>query len=88
MYNLSLETRKKFIKAYVWSVMTYGSEIWTLGRQEKKRLEAAEMWLLRRVNRTSWMDRKSNEEALKAINEKRTILRVVGMRKVKLMDIC
>jgi hypothetical protein len=30
--NLSLETRKKFIKAYVWSVMTYGSETWTLGR--------------------------------------------------------
>jgi hypothetical protein len=58
--NLSLETRKKFIKTYVWSVMTYGSETWTLGRQEKTRLEAAEMWLWRRVNRTSWMDRKSN----------------------------
>jgi hypothetical protein len=51
-------------------------------RQEKKRLEAAEMWLWRRVSRTSWMDRKSNEEVLKEINEKRTILRVVGMRKV------
>jgi hypothetical protein len=31
------------------------------------------------------MDRKSNEEVLKEINEKRTILRVVGMRKVKLI---
>jgi hypothetical protein len=72
-------------KAYVWSVMTYGSETWTLGRQEKKRLEAAEMWLWRRINRTSWMDRKSNEEVLTEINEKRTILRVVGMRKVKLI---
>jgi hypothetical protein len=51
--NLSLETRKKFIKSYMWSVKTYGSETWTLGRQEKKRLEAAEMWLWRRVNRTS-----------------------------------
>jgi hypothetical protein len=29
------------------------------------------------------MDRKSNEEVLKEINEKRTILRVVEMRKVK-----
>jgi hypothetical protein len=28
------------------------------------------------------MDRKSNEEVLKEINEKRTILRVVGIRKV------
>jgi hypothetical protein len=83
--NLSLETRKKFIKAYVWSVMTYGSETWTLGWQEKRRLEAAKMWLWKRVNRTSWMDRKSNEEVLKEINEKRTILRVVGMRKVKLI---
>jgi hypothetical protein len=83
--NLSLETRKKFIKAYVWSVMSYGSETWTLGRQEKKRMEAAEMWLWGRVNGTSWMDRKSNEEVLKEINEKRTILRVVEMRKVKLI---
>jgi hypothetical protein len=63
--------------------MTYGSETWTLGRQEKKRLEAAEMWVWRRVNRTSWMDRKSNEEVLKEINEKRKIVRVVGMSKVK-----
>ena len=31
------------------------------------------------------MDRKSNKEVLKEINEKRTILRVVGMRKVKLI---
>jgi hypothetical protein len=31
------------------------------------------------------MDRKSNEEVLKEINEKRTTLRVVGMRKVKLI---
>jgi hypothetical protein len=50
------------------------SETWTLERQEKKRLEAAEVWLWRRVNGTSQMDRKSNEEVLKEINEKRTIL--------------
>jgi hypothetical protein len=83
--NVSLETRKKFIEVYVWSVMTYGSETWTLGRQEKKRLDAAEMWLWRRINRTIWMDRKSKEEVLKEINEKRTILTVIGMRKVKLI---
>jgi hypothetical protein len=29
------------------------------------------------------LDRKSNEEVLKEINEKRKILRVIGMRKVK-----
>jgi hypothetical protein len=37
------------------------------------------------LNLHSWMDRKSNKEVLKEINEKRTILRVVGMRKVKLI---
>jgi hypothetical protein len=31
------------------------------------------------------MDRNSNEEVLKEINEKRTILRLVGMRKLKLI---
>jgi hypothetical protein len=34
--HLDLNTRKKFIKSYIWSVLFYGCKIWTIGQYEKK----------------------------------------------------
>jgi hypothetical protein len=41
--HFDLNTRKKFIKSYIWSVLFYGCETWTIGQYEKKWLEATEM---------------------------------------------
>ena len=43
--NLSLESRKRMVKTYVWSILLYGCETWTISRGMEKRLEAAEMWM-------------------------------------------
>jgi hypothetical protein len=40
---LSIQTRKSFIKTYIWSVLLYGCETWTLKKYEIERLEAMEM---------------------------------------------
>ena len=37
----------------------------------KKRTEAAEMWFLRRMLRTSWIDKVNNEEVLRKTGVKR-----------------
>jgi hypothetical protein len=34
--NPSLEMKKKFIKSWIWSVALYGSETWTLGKNEER----------------------------------------------------
>jgi hypothetical protein len=34
--NLSLEIKKKLIKSCIWSVAPYGSETWTLGKNEER----------------------------------------------------
>uniref|UniRef100_A0A8D8Y198 Craniofacial development protein 2 n=1 Tax=Cacopsylla melanoneura TaxID=428564 RepID=A0A8D8Y198_9HEMI len=82
--KLNLETRKKFVKTYVWSVLNYGCETWALDKIEKKKLEAMEMWIWRRVNNTKWTDMKTNQQVLIEINEKRNLLKLIVTRKVKL----
>ncbi|KAF0691551.1 putative transposon-derived protein F52C9.6, partial [Aphis craccivora] len=34
-------------------------------KNEKDRLEAMEMWIWRKMNKTSWVERKANEQVLK-----------------------
>ena len=41
--NIDLEIRKKLLKTYVWSVALYGCEVWTIGKEERRILEAYEM---------------------------------------------
>ena len=51
---LEKELRKGLVKCIVWSVALYGAETWTLRRNEQKRLEAYEVWILRRMERVKW----------------------------------
>ena len=42
----------------------YGSETWTLRKEDIKRLEALEMLIRRRMERFSWIELKTSEEVL------------------------
>ena len=33
--KISIETRKRFLKCYIWSVLLYGSERWTISAEMK-----------------------------------------------------
>ncbi|CAG9833270.1 unnamed protein product [Diabrotica balteata] len=48
-HNLSLDTKARTLRCYVFSVLLYGVESWTLNEDMCKRLEAFEMWLYRRI---------------------------------------
>ena len=43
----------KLIKTLIWPVMLYGAEAWTLRKEEKNKIEAAEMWFYKRVLKMS-----------------------------------
>ena len=47
--SLSLHLKKRMVKAFVWSVALYGSETWTLQKEDIRRLEAYEIWIWRRM---------------------------------------
>jgi len=44
--------------------MLYGSETWTMRKEDIKRLEAFEMWTWGRMEKVSWTEHKTNEEVL------------------------
>ena len=68
--RISVETRKRFIKTYVWSVFLYGSETWTILEVDKRRIVAFETWCYRRMLKISYIDRVTNEEVFRRINER------------------
>jgi hypothetical protein len=47
--NIDIKMRKNLLKAYVWSVALYGSETWTIGKTEEKRLLSFETWCLQKA---------------------------------------
>ena len=70
---------------YVWSVALYGSETWTIGVSEKKRLEAFEMWCYRRMLKIRWVDKVTNEEVLRQIDEERSVWKNIVKRRGRLI---
>ena len=40
--------RYRLLKLYVWSTLLYGTKTWTFSADMLKKLEAAEMWFLKK----------------------------------------
>src|SRR6218665_502739 len=64
----------------IWSVVLYGSETWSMRKEDIKRLEAFEMWIWRRMERISWMEHRANEEILKMVDEQRSLIGIIRSR--------
>jgi len=56
------------MKCLVWSVALYAAETWTLMQADRSKLEAFEMWIWKRMQRISWVE-KTNEEILNMVQE-------------------
>ena len=80
--KISIPARLRFIKCYVWSTLLYGVETWTISKMSQQRLEAFEMWTLRRMLRISWTRRITNEEVIRIAGTKRSLLETVKKRKL------
>ena len=81
--KISNKLKITLTKCFIWSVLTYASETWTLTSALEKRLEAAEMWMYRRMTRTSWKDKKTNEKVLKELGLNETsLVKTIQQRKL------
>ena len=81
--GLNRKLKKRMVKALVWSVVLYGSETWTMRQEDIKRLEAFEMWIWRRMEKISWVERRTNEEILQLVEEKRSLIGTIRGRQKK-----
>jgi hypothetical protein len=80
--KLDLELRKKLVKCYIWSIVLYDEENWTLRKLDQKYLESVEMWCWRRMEKIGWTGRVNNEAVLHRLKKERNILHTIRRRKV------
>ena len=59
---------------YIWSTLLYGSETWTLTKIRTKKLQAFEMWMLRRMLKIQWTEHKTNNEVMQLAKATSTLL--------------
>jgi len=70
---IDLNIRKNLLKTYIWSIMLYGCETWTIAREEMRRIEVFEMWCNKKMEKISWTVRITNEEVLEKISERKSM---------------
>ena len=84
-HNISMTTKYRVLKAYVWSVLLYGCESWTITEDLKKKLEATEMWFIRRILGISWKEKKTNQEVLEQAEIRRSLLKTIRKRQLQFL---
>uniref|UniRef100_A0A8D8WXP6 Uncharacterized protein n=1 Tax=Cacopsylla melanoneura TaxID=428564 RepID=A0A8D8WXP6_9HEMI len=82
-HNLTLDTKMRLLRCYVFSVLFYGVESWTLNETISNKLNAFEMWLYRRILKIPWTARITNENVLKRMNKNKEIMNTVKARKLQ-----
>jgi hypothetical protein len=62
--KMDLSLRLRLLQCYVWTVLGYASETWTIPKAAQNRINSFELWCYRRVHRIGWRDKIRNEEVL------------------------
>ncbi|GFR64083.1 endonuclease-reverse transcriptase [Elysia marginata] len=78
--HISIQTRKRVLQCYIKPILLYGCKGWTISKQIEAKLEATEMWVLRRMLRISWTEKKSNETVLIEANSRRSHIKTIRKR--------
>ena len=66
--DITLPTKVHLVNAMVFPVVEYGCEIWSVKKDEHRRIDAFELWCWRRLMTVPWTARRSNQSILKEIN--------------------
>ena len=72
--HISIHSRRRALKCYLEHILMYGCKAWAISKQFQKRLEATEMWFLRRMLRVSKSAKKSNETVLLEAGTTRSLI--------------
>ena len=62
------QKRSIWSRLWVFPVVIYGCESWTVKTAEHRRIDAFELWCWRRLLRVPWTARRSNQSILKEIS--------------------
>ena len=63
--DITLPTKFHLVKAMVFPVVIYVCKSWSIKKAEHQRIDAFELWCLRRLLRVPWTARRTNQSILK-----------------------
>ena len=66
--DITLPTKVHLVKAMVFPIVKYGCDSWTIKKDERRRIDAFELWCWRRLLRLPWTARRSNQSILREIS--------------------
>ena len=75
--NLNINLKKRMVKTLIWPVVLYASETWTIRKEDRKKIEAFEMWVWRRLKKVSWKEKITNEAILEMVEERKSLINTI-----------
>ena len=63
--KMLITTKIRILHCYIYPTLSYGCKCWTISEPMVDRVQAAEMWFLRKRMRMSWSEHTSNEKVLR-----------------------
>jgi hypothetical protein len=81
--GLSTGLKLRFLRATVFAIATYGCESWALTKNDRKRIDAFEMWCYRRLLRVSWQEKRTNNWVLEKIGSDMVLQKNIRERKLR-----
>ena len=71
MVSISLEIKKKLIRSCILSFAIYGSETWTIGKNEERVVNAFETWSWTGILKIKWTDRITKDKVFQRAKEEK-----------------
>ena len=66
--NITWSTKVSLVKAMVFPIVMHGCESWAIKKDERRKIDAFELWCWRRLLRVPWTARRANQSILKEIS--------------------
>ena len=79
--QITNKLKMRIARCYVYSILLYGSESWTLNKMMEDKINAFEMY--RQIGHISWKEKKTNKAVLEKLGTKQDILKEVKTRQLK-----
>ena len=77
-----MELRFKILKSYIFPVLLYGCESWTIKSDSRKKFDVVEVWLLRRLFRVPYITRRTNLAVLEMAGTSRQLMTILRGRQI------
>jgi len=74
LYVLTIFVYHIALKSCICSVALYGSEAWTVGKNEERFINVFETWGWRRMLKIKWTERITNGDVFQRVKGKRLLL--------------